>query len=321
MRDFRLRTDLERSVINGFALPLGLVPGESARVVAPTPGYTIDFHAGEDDESDSYTIYAVASHERVAGLVERMFDLLSDEVCGIVEIGSRDAYRTLDVYMAQEPTSHQSFAQGWKQYRDFILEDGSIGCGANCENPFVEVFLDSWKGLWVHVPPLMRDDVDRILAEFDLEQVTETWPELDDDEANEALRLRPVLEMEDEFSPGVEEMLLELRHAWGLELNIDPNRNVDDSGRAVGTTLWHAVIIVQSHTSPAETAYASIWGTAGSLAEIEGMIMEAINGQSDWRFSEMYTIDRVAHDERPDELTDLPPRRTGSEIHLIEFDT
>ena len=48
--------------------------------------------------------------------------------------------------------------------------------------------------------------------------------------------------------------------------------------------------------------------------------MEAIDGQSDWRFSEMYTIDRVAHDERPDELTDLPPRRTESEIHLVEFD-
>ena len=106
MREFRLRTDLERAVIDGFALPLGLVPGESARVVAPTPGYTIDFHTGEDEEPDSYTIYAVASHERVADLVERMFDLLSDEVCGIVEIGSRDAYRTLDVYMAQEPTSH-----------------------------------------------------------------------------------------------------------------------------------------------------------------------------------------------------------------------
>ena len=50
MREFRLRTDLERAVIDGFALPLGLVPGESARVVAPTPGYTIDFHAGEDEE-------------------------------------------------------------------------------------------------------------------------------------------------------------------------------------------------------------------------------------------------------------------------------
>jgi hypothetical protein len=35
---------------------------------------------------------------------------------------------------------------------------------------------------------------------------------------------------------------------------------------------------------------------------------------------EVYTIDRVAFDERPDELADLPPRREKSEVHLVSFE-
>ncbi len=69
MREFRLRTDLKRAVIDGFALPLGFIPGEGAEAAAPTQGYTLEYTPGEADEPDSYSIYAVTSHEQLAPLI------------------------------------------------------------------------------------------------------------------------------------------------------------------------------------------------------------------------------------------------------------
>ncbi len=320
MREYRLRTDLERASLDGFALPLGFTPGAAGAVAPPQTGYTVDYIPGEDDEPDSYSIYVVVSHERLPPIVERMISLLPDEVFGIVEVGSRDAYRALDVFMSAEPLRRDHFRRAWSFYAPFLLEDSSIGSGANGEDPFVEVFVDQWKGLSVHVPLLMRDEVERILGEFGLAEVQETWPPMDEDAANEALHVRGVLAVDDEFSPGLDEMLLELRQSWKLELNIDARTNVDDSGRPLGQTLWHAMVIVDSTTDRAKSAYASIWATAGSLAEMENLVDDSLDEHPEWEFGEMYTIDRVAYDERPDELAHLAPKRTRSKVHLVTFE-
>ncbi|MDY7107155.1 MAG: hypothetical protein SYC29_00820 [Planctomycetota bacterium] len=317
MRSFRLRSNLKRAAIGDFALPLGLVPGD---VDPPQQGYTVDYAAGEDDEPDTYLFHVVVSHERLAPLLERAFALLPRDVYGIVEIGSRDAYRSADVYMGQEPIPRDEFRAGWKQYQPFLLEDGSIGAGANSEEPFLEIFLDQWKGLSLHVPLSMRGDIEDMLDEFGLNEVSATWPAMDDEASEKALRLRPVLELEDAYSPDVDELLLQLRHVWNLELNVDPDTNVDEAGRALGRTLWHAMVIIESADEPDAGAYVSIWATAGSLTEVERLIDSALASSPNWRFVEVYTIDRVAYDERPDELTDLPPKREKSEVHLVSFE-
>lgn len=317
MRPFSLRSNLKRAVIDGFMLPLGLVPGD---IQAPNQGYTVDYTPGEDDEPDTYLFHVVVSHERLGRIIDRAFSLLPEEVYGIVEIGSRDAYRTADVYMAQEPVSVREFRAGWKRYEAFLLEDGSIAAGANSEEPFLEVFLDQWKGLSLHVPLSMRDQIEEMLAGFGLTEVPSTWPAMDDQASEKALRLRPVLSLEDEYSPDVDELLLQLRHAWKLELNVDPDTNVDEAGRTLGRTLWHALVIIESVEDPDAGAYVSIWATAGSLGEMEELIDSALAGSPTWRFVEIYTIDRVAFDERPDELADLPPRREKAEVHLVSFE-
>jgi hypothetical protein len=321
MREFSLRSDIQRVVIDGFALPLGFVPGDMDKLPVPSPGYTLDYVVGEDDEPDTYSFYVVTSHEQLARLTERVFELLPDEVHGIVEIGSRDAYRSLDVYLAEETIRIEEFLDGWHRYESFLLEDGSIGSGANSEEPFVEVFLDQWKGLSVHVPVMMRETVESILASFKLTEVAQTWPALDDDTANEALRVRPVLSEEDEYSPGVDEMLLQLREAWRLELNIDREANVDDSGRELGHTLWHAMVIICSSARPSVEAYASVWATASSLAEMERLVDVSIEKVDDWEFVVIYTIDRIAYDERPDELAELAPRRDRAQVHLVVLES
>ena len=319
MSHVRLRTDLSRAKIGNFALPLGLVP---SAMPAPTVGYTLEYTPGDEshDEPDTYTFSIVASHEDLAPIIDRMLELLPDRVHGILEIGSRDAYRSLDVYMAPDPISREAFCAGWDQFAPFLLEDGSIGAGANSDDPFIEVFLDQWKGLSVHVPLLMRDDVERVLHQAGLEEVLETWPPMNEDEAQRAMTLRPVLAPEEEAEPAIEDMLLRIRHAWELELNVDPETNVDDSGRELGATLWHTIIIVESRLEPGARAYASIWATASSLAEMEELIDRALSESPDWRFDEVYTIDRVAYDERPDALADLSPRDRDPAVHLVEYD-
>jgi hypothetical protein len=53
---------------------------------------------------------------------------------------------------------------------------------------------------------------------------------------------------------------------------------------------------------------------------MEELIDEALDDYPQWRFETIYTIDRVAHDERPDELADLPPRRDQPAVHLVRID-
>ncbi len=82
MRLFRMRNDLKRAVIDGFALPLGLEPG---RIEAPKQGYILAYTPG-DEEPDTYAFHVVVSHERLAPLVRSVFNMLPGEVYAIVEI-------------------------------------------------------------------------------------------------------------------------------------------------------------------------------------------------------------------------------------------
>lgn len=318
METFRLRTDLERAVIDGFALPLGITPGP---IKPPMPGYTIAYSSARDDEPDTYSFYVTVSHEQVGPIVRRTFDLLPDAVYGIVEISSRDAYRPIDVYMGQEEIELRRFLSTWRQCEPVLLEDASIAAGANSENPFVEVFLDQWKGLSIIVPLTMRDDVEAALQEFDLDEVAQTWPTGTDNPALEESKIRPVLASDGGGGPDIDDILLMLRGEWQLELNIDPDRNVDEGGRELGMTLWHAIVGVEStDADTGDPADVSIWATAGSLTELETLIEDVLSRDNDWQNPEIYSTDRVAFDERPDELSDLPPKRGGAEVHLVSIE-
>jgi hypothetical protein len=320
MRDFRLRRDLQRSVVDGFELPLGIEP---RRLQAPTQGYTVTYNPAEEDEPDTYTFQIVVSHSRLVPIVERAFDFLPDEVTPIVEIGSRDAYRSMDVFLAREPITVSEFLEVWAGFKDILIEDASIGVGANSEDPFVEIFLDSWKTLSIHVPTDLRNDVEAMLQSFGLEEVPETWPSPDEEpnDFDPPTQIREVLEIVDEHSPDIDELLLQLRQMWDLELNIDPDANVDESGRRLGMTLWHAYVLVESADGDeGRGAYVSIWATASNMSDMERMIHESLGEYPQWVFAEVYSLDRVAYDERPNELADLPPRRNKAQVHLVQVD-
>ena len=317
MTAFSLRPDIERTVIDGFALALGITPGD---VTPPTVGYTIAYASGHDDEPDTYSFYVAVSHEQVAPILQKAFALLPEEVCAIVEISSRDAYRQTDVFLSQEEISKRDFLRTWEQWEPILLEDGSIAAGANSESPFVEIFVDQWKGVSIIVPLDMHDDVERLLASAGLNEVQETWALGDENPALDNAQIRPVLADLDGIAADIDDVLMELRHDWGMELNIDPDTNVDEGGRSLGLTLWHAVLGVHRAGDTRQGADMLIWATAGSLTQLETLIEGVLEQSGEWVLAEVYSTDRIAYDERPDELSDLAPRYSEAEIHLVSID-
>ncbi|MFO0783376.1 MAG: hypothetical protein U0636_06810 [Phycisphaerales bacterium] len=321
MRTYQLRADLQRHSLSGFQLPLGLEPTED---IAPREGYTVEYVATEDmDVPDTLRFSVAASFEKVARLVRDLFELLPDDVYPVVEASSKDAYRMVDVFSAREALPFDDFMEGWNEYQQIILEDGAIGAGAQADDPYMEVFVDSWKVIEVQVPPEMRPDVERILDLHGVHEVDHTWPPEVTERPDPPMQVREVLVVEDEGYPDIDEILFQLREVWELELEMDPDQNLDDQGRRMGRTLWHAIAVVETpqDEEPPRAAYALVWATAGSLGELQRMVEARMEEQDEWVFhGQWYTLDRVAYDERPDALADLPPRRLRSEIHMFAIE-
>src|SRR6185503_18673424 len=108
------------------------------------------------------------------------------------------------------PVPLREFLRVWDKYEPFLLEDGSIAAGANSDEPFVEIFLDQWKGILIHVPLDMRDEVESMLHSFELDEVQQTWSSEEHEdkpgmplsaqsgEEEEGSPVRPVLDLTDE---------------------------------------------------------------------------------------------------------------------------
>jgi hypothetical protein len=129
--------------------------------------------------------------------------------------------------------------------------------------------------------------------------------------------VREVLQIDDEESPDLDEVLLQLRERWGLELDVDPEQNIDEGGRALGNTLWYGIALCRDASGQGGGAYVTMWITAGSVAEVERLAAWRLQQQGHWAFQGFYTLDRVAFDERPEELADLPMRNRMPAVHLM----
>lgn len=317
MRTFTLRQDLVRATVNGFLLPLGVEPRTA---LAPEKGYVLSYQAAEDDEPDSYTFEVAAPANLLPELVGRLFGLFAGDVYGIVEVGSRDAYRAMDVLISDEPLPLAAFLKVWKRFETLLLEDGFIAAGANADEPFLEVFVNHWKVVTVHAPLGMRETIEKILTDFGLHEVINIWPDLA--EESEEPELRSII-AEPEDAPTVTEFdafVRELCRQWSLALDIDVDRNLDDNGREMGFVLWQALAEVDCEQPTPRRVYASVWVTAESYRRAERLVMDAIDAEADLHFQDLFSLDRVAYDERPEELADLPPFREESAVHLIEVD-
>jgi hypothetical protein len=236
-----LDSQLKRVVMNGMSFPLGVYPVQSADV---RQGYAVEFESSDGGEAerddveewpDRYAFDVVITAERLEALTGALLALMPPRIYPILDVMGTDAYREIDPYVSYELVGLDRFLDSLRQYKAYLLEDGTCGFGAMSLDPFFYFFVDVHKVVSVRVAPEGRERVERLLAAFDLEHAEHAAGADGADHEHRGVLVRP------ENDPGAltpEEILERLEEEWRLTLNVDPRTNVDDEGRELGTTFW-----------------------------------------------------------------------------------
>jgi len=314
---YRIRTDISRVIQEGFEFPLG-IEAVSSRPVHE--GYSLDWVEGGEEGPDTFTFFVVLSHGRLSSFLMDLFKLLPERVSGIIEMGSRDAFRAVDIFLGERPISCDRFLETWQAFESIFLEDTSLAVGVNADAPFMEIFLDQDKRVTVHVEPGRREDIEVVLQSHGLSQQDSGMLDMPESEF-EQIQTRSILVEDPSLLCDIDQLLLVLRHEWALILDEDEDRNLDAGGRELGRTLWHSIVLVQpSGVLSDGFAHAVLWACASSRRELEQMVRDLLAESSEWVLRDFYTLDRVAVDDRPDELTSVTPRHPTSEIFMFQID-
>ena len=296
----QLDETIKRVVTGGTAFPLGVYPVEPCE---PRQGYAVEFEpadgdggggdAGEWEEwPDRYVFDVVITAERLVSLTRVLVAMLPGRIFPILDVMGHDAYREIDPYISYELLGTDRFLDTLRRYAEFFFEDGLVGFGAMCDEPFFYMFVDEHKIVTIRVPAEERERVERALQAFGLEQIAE--PAGADSAAHEhrSVLLAPE---DDPDTLTVDEIVEALRDEWQLVLNIDPESNLDDGGQELGTAQWRCLVRVHADT-PA-TRNTSL-GTGGS------------NSDGSVRYSEVFleaSCLREAEDLACDAVTTLGP--------------
>lgn len=273
-------SSIERKVLGDFQFPLGVYPVES---MTPKPGYTLQFEpadGGEESEPggegeweewpDRYVFDAVVSAQRVESLVHALLALMPSRVYPILDVLGQDAYREIDPYISYDLIGLDQVLDDLCRYRDFFFEDGLVGFGVMSEEPFYYIFVDEHKIVTIRAEPTMKERVEKVLHAFGLEETPE--PAGADAAAHEH---RGVLSSPPDRPDllSLDEVVERLRDRWTLVLNIDPDSNLDDSGRDLGETPWRCVVRCAWPDKPPR--YAEVLLTAESLRSAEETALDA----------------------------------------------
>lgn len=293
----QIDTSIPRIEAEGFTCPLGVYPTDAA-AFNPLQGYFSEFEqadAGEDPDEgweewpDRYLFDIVVTHKRLPALLRSLLALLPGRVFPILDVLGHDAYREVDPYIAYEPVGFERFTDAFRRHRGWFLEDGLVGFGAMSVEPFVYVYVDEHKIVTVRAETSLRERVERVLAAFDL-------PALDEPRGVDSVEHehRETLVEPGPRPPGAgadaepgddapmlrDEIIDELREIWGLTLNIDPERNLDDEGNDLGNTGWRCVVRYWTSEDDAPR-HAEALLVAGSLADAERLALDAAQELAD----------------------------------------
>lgn len=306
---------IERPIIDGVRFPLGVYPIEP---VKPRVGYKVLFEAADSDDEageweewpDRYVWDVVVSAERIEALCASLFMFFPGKIYPILDVLGHDAYREVDPYVAYELVPLDVFLDSVRRYRDFLYEDGLCGFGLMSEEPFLYVFIDEHKIVTIRAEPSLRERVERLLAAFDLAEVDE--PAGADAVAHEHRGVLIAPEDRPELLTA-DEVVEHLRDEWRLTLNVDPDSNVDDEGRALGLCPWRCLV----RTSPSlETpwTYADIILRADCLRQAEDLaideVIRQVNDVDDVeRETALVFADRLTEHELDQTLAELKIER------------
>ncbi len=277
----RVDATVERVKVGDFAFPLGSYPVEK---LEPLPGYSVLFEPADGDADgeweewpDRYVFDIVISAERLESLVRHLLTLMPGRVYPILDVLGRDAYREIDPYVSYELMGLDRLTDMVRKFPAFFFEDGLVGFGAMSDDPFMYVFIDEHKIVTLRCQTEQRDQVERVLAAFDLEEVEEPAGA---DSALHEHRSVLVAPSDDPSVLGFEEIIEDLRDEWRLILNIDPESNTDDQGNELGIVPWRLLARAE-YTEEPLVRYAEVFLLASCLAEAEELCREAADGLFD----------------------------------------
>lgn len=216
---------------------------DQADAFADSPEGGLSSGGGSDLEEwpDRYVFDILVPANRVEPLCRALFALLPGRIFPILDVLGHDEYREVDPYVSYELLGTDRFTDAIRRYRAFFFEDGLVGFGAMSEDPFIYIFVDEHKIITVRVEVPMRERVEQVLAAFDLKPIEELHGA--DSVTHEHRGVldappdRPDLLM-------AEEIVEDLQEQWRLELNINPDTNLDEDGRALGITGWRCFVRV-----------------------------------------------------------------------------
>ncbi|MCA9279451.1 MAG: hypothetical protein H6815_01530 [Phycisphaeraceae bacterium] len=268
-------SSLKRIQVDGFSFPLGVYPLES---MVPTPGYTVEFEPADTDSDewdewpDRYLFDINISANRLGALLRLLLTLAPGRVFPILDVLGVDAYREVDPYLAYELIGIEHVIDALRRFETFLLEDGLVGFGVMSENPFMYLFLDEHKILTLRVEVHLREQVEAMLAAFELMPVEELASVDSSTHEHTSVLIAPE-DRPDLLSP--EEIVEYLRDHWLLTLNVDPESNVDDEGNDLGFTAWRCLVRCRMEKPTPQTRYAEVFLLADGLMRAEELALES----------------------------------------------
>ncbi len=248
-------------------------PGSQGPMGGPGGG------GGEWEEwPDRYVWDVLLKSSRLDTFLRALFSAMPGRVYPILDALGNDAFREIDPYVAYELVGMERFLDALRRFRGYLMEDGFIGFGVMSEDPFFYVFIDEHKVVTIRAEASLKERVESILAAFDLKAVDQLTG------ADSAVHEhRGVLDAPPDRPDllTAEEIVEELRDTWGLELNIDPHRNVDDQGHEIGVTGWRCVVRLLKPDGMVR--YLEVCLTAGNLMEAHDIAVLAAEEEEDKR--------------------------------------
>ncbi|MFG0305141.1 MAG: hypothetical protein ACF8Q5_02865 [Phycisphaerales bacterium JB040] len=323
-----LDPSLERHEIDGFAFPLGVYPVEP---MVPRAGYSVAFEPGDGDDEggeweewpDRYVFDIVVPATRLEPMWRALLSQMPARVYPILDFIGHDAYREIDPYIAYELVGQDRMTDSVRRFAPFFFEDGMVGFGAVSDLPFSYVFLDEHKVFTVRVEPGARAGLEKILEAFELEELEE--PAGSDAAAHEhrGVLLAPK-DRPDLLTP--EEIVEQLREAWQLVLNVDPESNVDDDGKDLGMTVWRSVVRCGTepegeHAPAGADRFGEVLLTASSLLRAEELAHEGAVGLLEDDGGELLdvmvlSLDRVLPEQGQDMLRSMSAGRAPGVVDV-----
>ena len=142
-----IRDDLNRGLFGSVSAPLGVVCQECAGL---REAYQTSVVPATEELAEQYEYRLLLDSARIFDVVTALIEeFLPEEGHAIFEEESYDAFREIDAYMGEEPSSKERILAAWRHYGRFFVEDVRYGFGAGSYEPTIEVLLEQHSSVFV----------------------------------------------------------------------------------------------------------------------------------------------------------------------------